>query len=400
MDMDDPFFRLTNDSEWNACIGPQSTEENYVDGYMEAAIELASAVIDKKLYSKRDTLVMPILYNARHAIELSLKFAIRELCKAGVIVTPHPKNHDIRSHWALIDASPLGDEDLRQHVSALEPYISSLSKIDDDGQELRYSENRDEQKSLADYPLANIDVIRTSLGELNRVITALKYRVFALADERKTGSFTAECSRSDLLRISKMLPQKSDWGQSIFTEAKANVMKRLGLSSRKFSQALDIIQANREMGSVLGLEFALAHLSDQNALFVVEQWCMRHPVRKPRDNLGLDYFGERDRETIVENRRVAQDVNQRVVEALTPDEIADLEVIFYIGRERLFCESYEAKLSSTQKEHRLVGNLLGEVDHLMEKTNFLEAVARGITILGRPALARKLLEIRPDIVSA
>ena len=37
------------------------------------------------MYEKRDTLVMPILYNARHALELSLKFAISRLCEMGVV---------------------------------------------------------------------------------------------------------------------------------------------------------------------------------------------------------------------------------------------------------------------------------------------------------------------------
>lgn len=57
----DPFFWMPVESEWNACIGRQGDEENYVDGYIEAAMELASAVLEKKLYGKRDTLVMPIL---------------------------------------------------------------------------------------------------------------------------------------------------------------------------------------------------------------------------------------------------------------------------------------------------------------------------------------------------
>ena len=51
----DPFFDLPDDSEWNACIGRQATEENYVDGYIEAAIELASAVIEKRLHGQRDS---------------------------------------------------------------------------------------------------------------------------------------------------------------------------------------------------------------------------------------------------------------------------------------------------------------------------------------------------------
>ena len=40
-----------------------------------------TAVIDKNLLSKRDTLVLPILYNARHSVELALKFATRRLVR-------------------------------------------------------------------------------------------------------------------------------------------------------------------------------------------------------------------------------------------------------------------------------------------------------------------------------
>ena len=62
----DPFFETVNDGEWNACIGKQGDEINYVEGYMEAAQLLADTLIAKKLYGSRDTLAMPILYNARH----------------------------------------------------------------------------------------------------------------------------------------------------------------------------------------------------------------------------------------------------------------------------------------------------------------------------------------------
>lgn len=81
----DPFFSLPKNSEWNACIGRQSDEENYADGYIDAAIELATAVIEKGMYEKRDTLVLPILYNARHAIELNLKLFIGEFARAGIL---------------------------------------------------------------------------------------------------------------------------------------------------------------------------------------------------------------------------------------------------------------------------------------------------------------------------
>ena len=82
---DDPFFRLLEDSDWNACIGRQGDEENYIEGYMDAAGELAEAVIEKKMYEKRDTLVLPILYNARHAVELALKFVIDRLFADAIL---------------------------------------------------------------------------------------------------------------------------------------------------------------------------------------------------------------------------------------------------------------------------------------------------------------------------
>lgn len=398
--VNDPFFWLTDDSEWNACIGPQGDEQNYVDGYIEAAIELASAVIEKRMYGKRDTLVMPILYNARHAVELSLKFATSKLYEMGVIKNAHPKNHDIMSHWALLQSSELGDEALREYVTALEPYVTSLSEIDDDGQELRYSENRDGQKSLADRSLANIEVIRTSLDGLSDVMTQLKYRILDLGYERATESYTAECSRRDLLEIARMLPKRSDWREPAFADAKANVMKRFSLSSGKFSKAVNVIEGNREMRCLIGLETSLAHLSDQNTLFAVKQWARRHPHRPAGDGPGTGFFAARDFDEFVEDRRIVREVDDKILEVLTPDEIADMEAIYYFGRDERFCEHYEQILLWAQKEHRVAGKLAIEVNRLMQKTNFQDAFARGVLKLGRPSLADKVLAIRQGVASA
>jgi hypothetical protein len=108
----DPFFVLPpGGGRWNACIGRQGDEENYVDGYIDAALELSEAILVKEMWDKRDTLVLPILYNARHAIELTLKMAINRLVAMGVFGEAHPKNHDILSHWQKLKASGLGGQD-------------------------------------------------------------------------------------------------------------------------------------------------------------------------------------------------------------------------------------------------------------------------------------------------
>jgi len=160
---DDPFFSLPKNSTWNACIGKQGDELHYLDGYIESAWELADAVIEKEMYGKRDTLVLPILYNARHAVELLLKFVANQLAECGAIPHGHRPDHDIQSHFDLLVGSKVGDEKLREGLAALERFVVSLARIDDDGQELRYHVTRSGEISLKGESLANIAIIRTSL---------------------------------------------------------------------------------------------------------------------------------------------------------------------------------------------------------------------------------------------
>src|SRR5882757_7713066 len=115
----DPFFKRHSDATWNACIGEQGDEEYYLDGYIEAAIELASAVIDKQMLGKRDTLVLPILYNARHAVELVLKFVTDRLVKAGLIQPTGKPNHNIGEYLERLRIAAVGDEKLNKQIHAL-----------------------------------------------------------------------------------------------------------------------------------------------------------------------------------------------------------------------------------------------------------------------------------------
>jgi hypothetical protein len=243
-DGDDPFFRRSAVSTWNACIGRQGTEENYLDGYIEAAMELAGAVIDKKMYGKQDTLVLPILYNARHTVELALKFAADRLVEAGVIRPAGRRDHNIKAYWERLLAASLGDERLGQIVRALKPFIDSLSRIDNDGQELRYHLNRSEDPSLSNYSLANLEVIRGSLLELSEILSTLRCRTLSFIAEHETGTFTDRCSRRDLLTIAQLVPRRDSWGTPLFDQQKELIKARFNLSNRQFCEALNVIQNN------------------------------------------------------------------------------------------------------------------------------------------------------------
>ena len=222
----------------------------------------------------------------------------------------------------------------------------------------------------------------------------LKYRMMELGHERATGSFTSACSRRDLLEIARMLPMRDEWCESAFAHARACVMKRFGLSGREFSKAVEIIERNREMRCIIGRQSELAHLSDQKMLFVIDQWTRRHANKYVIDTASIDA------KAMIADRHLASDVNRKILEVLSPDEIVDLEAIYYIGRDGEFCEHYERDLDLIRENHRSSGDLVREVDHLMTKTNFQEATAKGVSKLGRPDLASSLLEIKIGATTA
>ena len=315
----------------------------------------------------------------------------------GAMAAIHPVNHDIDSHWQHLCSHKVGDETLRKLLSELEPYVKSLASIDDDGQQLRYSKDRDVQKSLKEKPLANIEVIRESLTELQKILKAIKYRVLEFCRERNTGSFTRECSRKDLQQIAKMLPPRKNWDTEAFSKAKEAIANRYSLSGKKFSAALTVIENCRQMRPQIGLESTLQHLTDDHVKSVVEHWSKCHPPRESRDGLGIDYFSSRDLRARLQAVDPYVEASKALSQELSPDEVADFETIYYLGRDGYFPEYYEKKLEDTKKEHALAGNLRSEIHHLITKTNLLTSMSTGIRRLGRPRLADDILSMRPDI---
>lgn len=386
----DPFFRRHYDATWNACIGEQGDEEYYLDGYIEAAIELAGAVIDKQMLGKRDTLVLPILYNARHAVELVLKFVTDRLVKAGLIQPTGKPNHNIGEYLERLRVAAVGDEKLNKQIHALKPYVDSLSRIDEDGQELRYHLNRFDDQSLSDYSLANLEIIRTSLSELSEIISVLKNRVICFCDERRSGLFTNRCSRRDLLAIAQIIPRKDTWNSTLFDQQKAVVKARFDLTNREFSDALDAIQTSRELKAIIGVETDLLHLSDNDVVWIVEKWRLIHPAQQEvRNTFDPEPFDEGWVAAMKKEMTVRKEVILAIEKKFSADKRAEIEAIFHLGRDGIFPENYEAFVEH-KKEHVAADDARSNIAYLTDKTNFLHSVQIASQKLGRLSLAAQL----------
>jgi hypothetical protein len=271
-----------------------------------------------------------------------------------------------------------------------DPFADSLSRIDDDGQELRHHLNRSDDPSLSNYSLANLEVIRESLSELSEIISVLKYRTMSFLDERKSGSFTSRCSRRDLLAIAQSMPRRDFWTEPLFDQQKTLVKARYNLSNRQFSKALDVIQSNREMNAVIGVESDLLHISDDEIVWLIEQWKRLHPARDKDDKLGTDYFEAARFERMKEQAAMRIEVFDEIEWRLNANKLAEIEAIYYLGRERLFAEYYEWRVDTAKKEHAAANDLKAEILHLMIKTNFLTCVQSAAAKIGRLSLVERL----------
>lgn len=258
----DPFFQVLQDGDWNACIGKQSDSLNYVEGYLQAAQLLVDTLIQQKLYAQRDTLVMPILYNARHGLNLLLKYVLGELVMLN-LAQPRQgvNNHDLMVYWSHLDAQSIGDQTTSRLVADLKPYVVSLANIDDDGQELRYFTNQEGEQSLAEHAVANLILIKIGVEALRNICGQIINRLFGLSRECMTGTYTDRCSRKDLAEIAQLVGSRSSWSNEDFDTRKSLVCANYGLSNRAFSKALKTIEKSRELKVLIELETPLIHLT-------------------------------------------------------------------------------------------------------------------------------------------
>lgn len=391
----DPFFEVIHDGEWNATIGRQGDEENYLDGYIEAAIELADAIVEKRLYEKRDTLILPILYNARHATELNIKFAHAKLISLGAIQdNGHGLDHNISAYWQHLHDSKIGDVKLRSVLEALQSFVRSLELVDNDGQELRYHVTRDNKRSLEKFAIVNVRLMRRNLRILQELLSDLKYRTLSFADEHSTGTFTQDCSRSDLLEIAGMLLPRDQWSDPKFDDVRNSIKERFSLSGGKLSTACKKIEGTRELAALIGIESSLLYVSDDDVVWVIEQWRRLHPVREPAaEETGIDYFDFARLKGVQERGRLYREVIDNLSDRLDAGKLADLEVMFYLERDRCFSEYYEELVSRKLKEHAAAGRPKEEMRHLLEKTSLLQHVRGSAKRLGRIKLADRLADM-------
>lgn len=392
----DPFFEKIPDGTWNACVGDQGDDTYYIDGYIQASVLLTKTILEEEIYEQRDTLILPIMFNARHAVELILKYISKNLANLDLL-SPPAHTHLIENLFTEIENINVPDKNFRDTLASLKRFVSSLSKIDKDGQAFRFRDSKDDHPyTLKGLSTINYRLIYSSLKELQKIIKQLRIHTLQFAEEYKQKTSTTVLSRNDLMNIAKLLPNIANWHSDEFKTSKSRIRCEYGLSNTQFSKALDTIKEERLFAQFLGIEHKLTHLTDDNAKLILELWRKHHGLES-----GGNVASTGDPVNVLTGKKLLAMFEDsliqphsnilQIIEAEIPlEEFAEAQVLFYLARNDEYVEMYESELHSTINQLKRDNMFSVQIYHIMEKTNFENFFIRGLELVGKFNLATEL----------
>lgn len=214
-----------------------------------------------------DLLVYPIVYNARHSIELSLKIIIKMLWrieeKKGMhysdeIVKERKKElhtHSIEILYKLACDKKNIDRRIPAYFENMEDMIH-FYYFDEEGDAFKYELNKEDEPHMIKNKISHvsIELLETEFKEVMKNFDDLIYFLDNCIFEYSLGTFTKSLSRADIWGISKRLPVYEEWRTEKFKEIKDEIKQEYHLGSKEFSDAVNLIKQNRAFSVNIGCE--------------------------------------------------------------------------------------------------------------------------------------------------
>lgn len=250
-------FKSGPNTQFNSCVGKNGLlSSSYLDGYKESVKVMYEKIIEDT--HNLDTLIYPMLFCARHSIELFLKNSIIDISKikTSIDFSKLVNTHDLEILWNKYKKYSLKNFDFRFHslVNKQEELISDYFEIDATGQTFRYQYTKENKIHLEKFPLINVKHFYSRYQKLLQFIDSVTELLKNLKIEYKYGVHTDELSREEIRQIAKKLPNCKYWKEEKFNEEKEKIKQEYNLSSRKLSKAIDIIKNHYEFSSYIGVE--------------------------------------------------------------------------------------------------------------------------------------------------
>lgn len=217
-----------------------------------------------------DLLVYPIVYNARHSIELSLKIVIKMLWElerkkkishlVEFIVERKKKlhTHNIEELYKMACENKNIDRRIPAYFENIEDMIQ-FYYFDEEGDAFKYELNKDDQPHMIKNKISHISIelLETEFKAVMEKFDDLIYFLGSCVDEYSLGTFTKSLSRTDIGEISKKLPFYEEWRTEKFKEVKDQIKQEYQLGSKELTDALNLIKKHRLFSSNIGFRIYL-----------------------------------------------------------------------------------------------------------------------------------------------
>lgn len=211
----------------------------------------------------KDTLIYPILFCARHHIELHLKLHISRIASLrSVKVEDNTSTHNLGFLYeTLVNLSNATDHRLLVYVEMLHEFILDYDSIDETGQTFRYAQDNEKKAHLPGQHFIDLSNVKVRWNEMRDAMENLSIFVNdVLSPEYATGTFTDKFNRQELFELAHALPIYMEWGRKskeYFLDVKKNCLGRKNISGRDFTKAIDKIKSTHCLSALIGVELTL-----------------------------------------------------------------------------------------------------------------------------------------------
>lgn len=377
-------------TDFNACVGNNGIQdhETYGLGYHEATLCMIDAC--KKHSVTLDAIIYPLVFCARHRIELFLKDCLLKFKE--IRTTPKidekllQSTHDLEKLWYIFkDVAAETDRRFLFFRSNAEDYILDFAEMDLTGETFRYPYDKYKTIHMEETPIINMLILEKRYNELSKMMEELEFLTKFLIYEYAQKTYTSELSRAELEEISKSLPKKDEWGGESFDKAKEKIKTKFDLSNGKLSKAIDIIKKHKEFSYNIGCFLPLQILSPKEFELYLETYRYLHSEKK---------YGRKtsERDGMHEVLHAEAKCVEKIKNELPREAIVGLFTLLELGKLNYYSEALDFLYEKYDTEACDDQEILEYCSYILNNTQALRYLERAFNKINEPELLHLLTE--------